>query len=288
MNTGERTESTDQKPSDTKTDSGEHAFTLRKFVYGRVVERLPNSSTIDIHDTKLWDLLKSELSYYPYHYFQGPPTTIRSPFEPLVHNWDNLQKLAAEEVSDEDGSQARNDLKLLMDTILDGSGDEDLDSYFKLREATREQGSVTYKNLWTLFPPGTFVYGKPFQGQSEVFLVQDTNGVWPTGTRENWSIACWAYDWNSTKFCRSPYNIAFEPFEGQKSIVSLPYYPLCFHKEEKELRSELITRGKRFRALCESREGSQMFAYDGGAMFERKGFSMQPIETAVSIRGHSL
>lgn len=284
--TGERTESPAQKLSDTKADSGKHAFTLCKFVFNRTAERPANSSIIHFHDRNLWDLLKSELSYYPYHSFQGPPAIIRSPFEPLVHNWDHLQKLATAEVSDENGSQARNDLKLLMDTILGGSGDEDLDSYFKLRETTRRQGSVTYKDLWTLFPPGTLVYGNPFQGQPEVFLVQDHNGVWPTGNRENWSIACWAYDWNSTKFCRSSYNIEFEQFEGQKSIASLPYYPLCFHKEEKELRSELITRGKRFRTLCESREGSQMFAYEGGAIFGLKGFSMQTIKTTVSIHGN--
>lgn len=272
------------KISDKDKDTHNVAFTLRKFVYGDRGNGRDdlNYSVIDVHDNDLWELLKHQLSYYPYHLFQGGPTTLFSPFESLIHNWEELRELSepSGEATPVGTAGSRSDLKQLLDTVqLDGSGDEKLDRYFKLRTAAKEQGTVTFQNLWTLFPPGTLVYGKPFQGRPGVFLVQDNICTWPEtvavgGQLDNsWNLACWVYDWDGKQFSRSALRLKFEHFDGQTSIVSLPYYPWDYVEEKGQIRDELIARGKKFRYLCKKVEGSRMFDYKGTAILGRKGFS---------------
>ena len=74
--------------------------------------------------------------------------------------------------------QARLDLGLLLDTLSSGSGDQKLDKYLKVRESSKEQ-KMTFESLWTIFPPGTLVYGKVFQGQDQIFIVQGNVRPWP-------------------------------------------------------------------------------------------------------------
>lgn len=253
---------------------------------------MSNFSEIDIHDIGLWGLLGSELGHYPYHTFRGNPSTLRSPFQPLIHNWDKLQSISSEDV-DDDKAQSRRDLKLLLDTISAGSGDDKLDRYLKTREVSQEQRTVTFDNLWTLFPPGELVYGTPFLNQPEIFLVQDCLESWPSsrsrylGGDSSWKLLCWAYDWNGEKFYRSSLTLTFEPFDGQKSIVSLPFYPLHIHESREMIEETLVERGKRFRELCRPRTkkplelGSQMFDYKGNAIFGRKGFSIPGYDSNV-------
>lgn len=277
------------KKSSKDVDESGRALTLRKITYSERESYLPSFSEIDIHDNGLWELLKLKLGYYPYHTFQGKPTTLKSPYEPLVHNWDKLRSLANEEVDDEDAQKARKDLGLLLDTILSGSGDEKLDRYLKTREAAKNQDTVTFDNLWTLFPPGQLIYGKPFQDQDEIFLVQDSYSSWPAsklypGPDRAWELLCWVYDWNGKNFYRPSLTLKFEPFEGQKSVVSLPFYPLDLHEKKDAIRKQLVERGMKFRGLCRAKElgGSQMFQYKGNAIFGRKGFSMSSSENNVS------
>lgn len=155
----------DQPPSDlspaisTERDTP-HAFTLRKNVYEEVDR---NDGEIEISSPDLSALLLSLLRHYPYHTFQGPPTIINSPYEGLILNWEKLEQATKEESEVETDQQTRSDLRLLLDTIASGSGDPKLDKYFKSRTSNKEQKSVTFETLWTMFPPGTLIYGRPFQ-----------------------------------------------------------------------------------------------------------------------------
>ena len=288
--TGERK---DQLPGNTvpevsKVQDTSHAFLLRKYVDAGTRE--DNEGELEIVSRDLWNLLKKLLSHYPYHTLQGDPATIESPYEAFILNWDKLEKAAKESPVDEKDKQARLDLKLLLDTISSGSGDPKLDKYFKVRESNREQRSVTFESLWTLFPPGALVYGKPFLGQDQVFIVQDNLRPWPLIGRKSstWALQCWTYDWDGKTFKRTALRLDFESFEGLKPITSLPFYPLDHHQQPEILKKRLVERGKKYRKFCIAKQGSRMFDYKGDVVLGKKGFSgITGDDDEVSLPGSS-
>ena len=249
------------------------AFVLRKNVGAD--SREENDGELEIVSRELWSLLKSLLSHYPYHIFQGDPVTIVSPYEGLILNWDKLEKAANESSSEEKDHQARKDLKLLLDTISSGSGDQKLDKYFKTRDSHKEQKLVTFESLWTIFAPGTIVYGKPFLGQDQVFIVHDNLSPWPVNGRKtpSWTLQCWTYDWNGKIFRRMALRLSIESFEGTTPISSLPFYPLDYHQEPDVLKKRLCERGAKYKRFCTAKEGSRMFDYKGDVFFGKRGFA---------------
>ncbi|KIW29325.1 hypothetical protein, variant [Cladophialophora immunda] len=265
----------DQSTNASETTDTSYAFTLRKIVG----DSEDDDGEIDIVDQNLWELLKGLLSHYPYHTFRGSPSTIDSPYEALVLNWDKLEQATKKESGNDADRQARSDLKLLLDTITNSSGDAKLDKYFKTRDSHRQQNCVTFDNLWTVFPPGALVYGRPFQGQDQVFVVQDNMGAWPyfrdSVPREQatWTLLAWTYDWNGSMFKRSSLRLEFEYFDGTKPITSLPYYPFELHEQQGNVRDNLIQQGIKFRSFCTATQGSRLFDYRGDALLVKKGFS---------------
>lgn len=234
-----------------------------------------NSGELEIVSRDLWNLLKELLKDYPYHLFQGDPVTILSPYEALILKWDKLQTAAKESLVDEKEKQARMDLQLLLDTISTGSGDPKLDKYFKTRDSNREQKSVTFESLWTLFPPGALVYGRLFQGQDQIFIVLDNYRPWPRNESEPppWTLQCLTYDWDGMTFKRRAVDLKIPNFENAKPITSLDFFPLDYYPDLDDLKRRLLDRGAKYKQFCTAKQGSQMFDYKGDVGFGKKGFS---------------
>ena len=248
-----------------------HAFVLRKNVETFSEN---NNGELEIVSRDLWNLLKNLLSHCPDHTFQGDAVTIFSPYETLIFNWEKLETAAKVVSTDEKDRQARMDLKLLLDTISNGSGDPKLDKYFKIRDSNREQRSVAFDSLWTIFPPGELVYGRPCLGQDQIFIVRDNLRAWPRDESKTatWSLECWTYDWDGKFFKRRLVRLDIESFESYKPIASLAFYPLDHHPDS-NLKQRLVDRGYKYKRLCIAKQGSRMFDYAGNALFGKQGFS---------------
>ncbi|KAF7936395.1 uncharacterized protein EAE98_002614 [Botrytis deweyae] len=258
-------------PSDTVEKS--QAFILRKII-ADPDQNEGNYSQVEMISDGLWNLLKQILNHWLDHIFDGSPVLLYSPYEPLVLYWDDLNNAAEKEVEDAVEKQARADLKLLLETIGSGSGDAKLDKYLKSRKSNMDQRTVTYETLWTIFAPGTLVYGRFFQGEDQVFLVYESEWLWSLNPRPRyWELTVWSYDWNGRIFKRSPAIIKIEAFEGQKAISSLSVFPLKFHDDVESVKRRLIERGRKFRGYCMSNNADRMFDYGGPAIFEQRGFS---------------
>jgi hypothetical protein len=276
------------KTNDKDEDKEKYAFTLRKMVQDNDKSR-QIASEIDIINPDLWTLLKNNLSHYPYHIYRDSPVTLYSPYESIVFEFDALMKLSQDEPSNETETDkiAREDLKLLLDTISGGSsGDEKLDKYFKARQGYKKQTpeTIQFEDLWTVFQPGTLVYGQPFQSQPQVFVVKDNFRPWPWqridkrargGARsDTWELDAWSYDWRDGTFSRCLFVLKFDHFEGHLPLTSLPYFPFDCHPEYNSKRAELIERGRSFRKICEAKQGSRLFDYHGRSIIEKKGLSV--------------
>ncbi|KAF7884770.1 uncharacterized protein EAF02_005106 [Botrytis sinoallii] len=236
-------------PSDTVEKS--QAFILRKII-ADPDQNEGNYSQVEITSDGLWNLLKQILNHWLDHVFDGSPVLLYSLYEPLVLYWDDLNNAAEKEVEDAVEKQARADLKLLLETIGSGSGDAKLDKYLKSRKSNMDQRTVTYETLWTIFAPGTLVYGRFFQGEDQLFLVYESEWLWPliNARPRYWELTVWSYDWNGRIFKQSPAILKIEAFEGQKAISSLSVFPLKFHDDVE----------------------NRMFDYGGPAIFEQRGF----------------
>lgn len=260
------------------------AFTLReKFPTWRPAE-------IEIHDEALLRLLRSQLKRYPGHSLVGDDLTITSPFQTIIFQWDALNELANAELSTKSDDQAHSDLRLLLNTITERSVDRRLDEYFKDRAQNMEQKHITFERLWTIFPPGERIFGRPFQKQDQMFIVQESMKSWPREdvskkNRTPRAIRCWMYDWNGEVFQRTPITLTVEPFDGTRPIVSLPFYPLRYHEDAGNLEKTLEERGRKFRQLCVAKKGEQMFYYNGQAMLHKRGvWSSEDPDNSVSGR----
>ncbi|SPN99714.1 uncharacterized protein DNG_02565 [Cephalotrichum gorgonifer] len=216
-NQNERVEVPEESQAkETPSESNQYAFILKKHLHEPGPNQDNDNSVIDIKDPQLWALLKSHLEWYPDHVFRGPPVTLHSPYEAIVYSWDALKEAANEKPANEDDKRARDDLELLLGAIGGGSsGDAKLDNYFKARDVYRINDTIAFQDLWTIFPPGTLVYGTPFQKQHQLFIVQGHTGeTWPEEVRPQqfspWSMRCWIYDWNGDRFKRTSMKISIE------------------------------------------------------------------------------
>ncbi|KAF4624368.1 hypothetical protein G7Y89_g13805 [Cudoniella acicularis] len=255
-----------------------YAFTFRKFFNYRHSE-----DEIVIHDTKLRDLLRSQLRHYRGHMLLGDTINLESPFEPIILNWDKLEKTGNAEGPSSVSDQTRSDLRLLLKTVSENSTDRRLEQLLKTRGLNMDQKRITYETLWTIFPPGEIVFGKPFQKQPQLFIVQDNVRPWPEpetprGRSAPWVLKCWMYDWTGHVFLRTLLKLRFERFEGAKPINSLPYYPFRYHENRKDMEDELLERGKTYRRVCIAKKGEQMYHYKGGVIFSRRGITDTPDE----------
>ena len=261
-------------------------------------------SEIFINDDGLTALLLHALGHEPW-FRHMKSLSFQSLFEPIIHNWSILDDLANNDTSKPivldlhreletksnasaatSGDQlaplkvpgslekAMADLRLLLDEVCRTPG---LESYFNsAREIQDKTSTVSFEYLWTIFPPGELVVGKPFMNRWQAFTVKYCSESYKrrrnTGEK-TWILECWTYDWNGTFFRRVPVMFSFDEFKATKAITSLLCYPLKFHPDNSDgvggqcsgeaLKQVLIKRGERYRELCLKRKGRQIFDYEG-------------------------
>ncbi|KAK5636274.1 hypothetical protein RRF57_011986 [Xylaria bambusicola] len=269
----------------------DRAFTFRKITNVRGLRRhieadYYSSSEVDVIFPELQKLL-GRITYK-----WGWPemvTKCSSPYIALIYSWEKAEKeaIAIIDGESEDEKQARNDLKELLRIISTSSGDVRLDRYFKSRQALLCEGSITHEALWTLFPPGTLIVGRPCHDEPQIFVVESCRNF--VRDDDDFAMVCYSFDWNGTVFSRVPFEIFIESWGGErKGVTSLPYYPLEFYEEDGLSREESITklkerltrRGKKFVEYCVAPKGKQMFKYsNGAAYFHQSGTLLQRKQT---------
>ncbi|KAJ8132586.1 hypothetical protein O1611_g1040 [Lasiodiplodia mahajangana] len=241
---------------ETKLDSGKSsrqgaAAILRRFFNedsGGNKEEVTGSE-LEILDEHLRELLRRLLAHHPTHEFYGDPAKIESPYEALVMNWDLLIAESERQPENEGDEIARKALGHILTLLQENSGDSKLDDYFKQRESLIKC--------------------------PEVFIVEDIYETWPEPDDRNWQLACWTYDWDGRAFRRRPITLGIPTFRGSKAISALQYCPFSEVVDANNIKSALITRGKKYQQCCISEDGVQRFKYNGRAITDKSGFRAQ-------------
>ncbi|KAF7532969.1 hypothetical protein G7054_g7499 [Neopestalotiopsis clavispora] len=196
------------------------------------------------------------------------------------HNWDALEAETMKKGGTERQAIARSDLRLLLSQLRIWSGDDNLDTYIRIREDLASTDSTTFETLWTIFTPGTLVFSRMFLEQDQVFLVMESlpkprrkiPSKFSRHELDKWELVCLTYDWNGKTFDRRLFLFEIPRFDGKEPIVSLPVYPWKYVQNQTEVREKLLARGSKFRKICVASSSSNMFKYQGQALIDRKGF----------------
>ncbi|KAI0593506.1 P-loop containing nucleoside triphosphate hydrolase protein [Biscogniauxia sp. FL1348] len=234
---------------------------------------------LEIIGPELANILQKTITSYTLHPASEGIIKLYSPYRQIIHHWEDLQREALLEEGSEEERVGRSDLNLLLCQLQQWSGDVKLDEYFRIQGDLVPMNNITFETLWTIFPPGTLVYSKPFMKQDQLFVVLDNWCTWPgpnTFRRRNdpqvWNLECFTYDWDGNNFHRYSITIPIEEFEDTKPIATLPVYPWEYVSKKDEIEKKLFSRGQKFREICTASANGHMFKYEGQAMVEKKGF----------------
>ncbi|EME79081.1 uncharacterized protein MYCFIDRAFT_177749 [Pseudocercospora fijiensis CIRAD86] len=258
-------------------DQLEQAVLLRKVLDDRDLH-----GEIEIYDSALKDLLHDLLRHYPRHWAVDGTEDFKSPYEPLILNWDLLWAESGKECKDEmpTRAKARQCLRQLLSAILQGSGDAKLDSYLEAHQSLRKQKHITFQALWTIFPPGALVWTQLFAGTDQILVVSGPKSrPWPreggslrSSQRVTWALNCMAYDFDGNAFRRKEVTIHFDVFESIKPMASLAACPLALLEISRrdDIKARLLKRGKLFRRYCAVDGNDNMYTYTGSALVKKQ------------------
>ncbi|OAA67111.1 aaa family ATPase [Niveomyces insectorum RCEF 264] len=164
--------------------------------------------------------------------------------------------------------QKRNEKKRRQLKVLVKYIDKDYEAVKKSLNPMLENGIITFDLLWALWKPNTLAfstaYGSP--DQPRVFKAEMSEKHFSIMKGDFYYIEGKYFEYDGKRFGFGSVADEIGGFRGARKITSLPVYPLKYHKNEAQLRQELIDRGKKFVALS----GVQYKSYDGMAYYKKK------------------
>jgi hypothetical protein len=211
-----------------------------------------------VKNDSLRNLLAETISHFPPQQFEDQSVGFRSPFEPFVWQWEKLQEASEPIEGDmENIKSAREDLKLLLSLVQTS---ENLENYFKNELSFQRGETTTFSYIWSLFPPGTKVYARPFIGYIQMFEIQSSTWTDRQAERDTFVVTCAAFDWDGEHFKSLTYTFEIPKFEGTRSIVDLPCFPVAYYSNDANILNGLIRQGLKFFELCKK---TGQYYYEG-------------------------
>lgn len=114
-----------------------------------------------------------------------------------------------------------------------------------------ENGLITFDLLWALWKPNTLAYTTTYGSVDEprIFKVEVAEKHYSIVRGEFYYIEGKYFEYDGKQFGYGSMSEEIPEFRGARKITSLGCYPLKYHKNETQLRKDLIERGKKFVGL---------------------------------------
>ncbi|KAI1403656.1 hypothetical protein F4819DRAFT_450776 [Hypoxylon fuscum] len=114
-----------------------------------------------------------------------------------------------------------------------------------------ENGLITFELLWALWKPNTLAYTTTYGSVDEprIFKVEVAEKHYSIVRGEFYYIEGKYFEYDGKQFGFGSMSEEIPEFRGARKISSLGCYPLKYHKNEAQLREDLIERGKKFVSL---------------------------------------
>lgn len=196
-------------------------------------------NSLHVNSPALKEILGDVISYYPGQSFRTSDITIDFPARSLYHY---RRELAAALETQAAGSDGANHLPILLGFIADQFTDE-----LKEEENLLPQGMASYGHLWTIFKPGSLVFGTR-KGQPRVFKLVSYQYV--CGQQPGLQLTVQYTDYDGSSFGTRTDYLLIPPFPGDAFIAQLPAFPLTHHPDPGSITTLLTARGRRWEALA--------------------------------------
>lgn len=159
--------------------------------------------------------------------------------------------------------EKRQHLKILVKYI-----DKDYENTKKSLYPMLEHGLITFDLLWALWKPNTLAYTTTYGSHDEprVFKVDTAEKHYHMSKGEFYFIDGKYFEYDGKQFGYGHMMEEISEFRGAKKITSLKCYPLQYHKNEAQLRKDLVERGKKFVSLS----GVHYKSHQGMAYYKKK------------------
>ena len=247
----------DSGPGHTATEASKHILiVVRLFDLGKRFWR----KKLEIVSPSLIDSLTHVSNYGTDVEMVDGNLHLYEPFMVLFHNRQQLRSLA-EDTSD--STPAKEPAKLILDFMQHEFADigQKLDDV----ESANPSGSITFPNIWMLYPPGTIVYSIE-NGEREAFVVDSIRGVQKRppsfvgrSRHTRLDITCWSINYDGEIYGRVWSTHCILPFHGIKNISALELVPEKYLPEAESVKSALLVRGEQFWSL----QGQKYLEYTG-------------------------
>ncbi|KAK1759029.1 hypothetical protein QBC47DRAFT_449698 [Echria macrotheca] len=159
--------------------------------------------------------------------------------------------------------QKRQHLKILVQYI-----DKDYAEVKKSLYPMLENGLISFDLLWALWKPNTLVFTTTYGSQDEprIFKVEMAEKHSTLMKGSFYYIEGKYFEYDGKQFGFGSMSEEIGDFRGARRITSLRCYPLKYHKNETQLRKDLIERGKKFVSL----NGVHYKSHQGMAYYKKK------------------
>lgn len=193
--------------------------------------------SLQVNSQHLKDILRTTIADYPGVSFQTQAVTIDAPYHSLFHYRHEISSVRKDLTDEEAIAHLDLLIKFINETFKDTIADT---------ENHLEQGLVTYANLWTIFRPGSILYGQ-ILGQPRAFILNSyAYSCQPPALQLNVNFV----DFDGSTFGRRHTQLEIDAFSGAQKIRGFGAYPLSMHADELAMKKRLTDRGRQFESLA--------------------------------------
>ncbi|KAI1332160.1 P-loop containing nucleoside triphosphate hydrolase protein [Xylariaceae sp. FL0255] len=157
--------------------------------------------------------------------------TFYEPYAHVCHKWKDLQVFHNETTTVRLKTAATALLNILQPLVAPS-----LQSIAEIRET----GKVQCKDIWQLFPVGTFV-STEYRGVRMIACITSCRGL-----RVDYKFV----DWNGSEIGYGVGSTLIDIFNGIRRVNQLPIFPISFLEDEKGFRESMIERGRKFEEIA--------------------------------------
>ncbi|KAF9876565.1 hypothetical protein CkaCkLH20_05973 [Colletotrichum karsti] len=159
-----------------------------------------------------------------------------APFHQFFWNWEKFENGITEE-KDEEVKKILLTLKWLVK--------RELAEAFAVSKELTSHGVITFKYLWTIFPPGELIYSDDDEDE-RFFVVEQIN----TKHATTYSLVLGYVNCDGKSFGKSATSQPLWHFSGTRPIDSLVAFPAKYLKNLEGMKSKLVERGRKFASLA--------------------------------------
>lgn len=212
---------------------------IHKWTCTNIEDGIWETKAVEVNDKRLRALLETLLADVPNLSFDEEVLKFDSPFQALLFKWSDFNKALETEAD----AKLRNLLQSLHDIVSPSI--EPILHKVKRAKATQ---SIDWNLLVDTCVPGELILGSN-QSRQQAFKVTASGIDYDQFDRKYLWLDVDYHDWDGVRSGARSTKFRVNKFKGEKSLKILPFVPFQFLRNQYEIKSELIERGKLFESM---------------------------------------